>query len=165
MRDIDIQAAVAGALARREEARRDWLSSGLLFLALIPAEDDPPEKSREYRNEISAVSRALDEDELRGGKDELGRYGYGSVTVGPGSTIIGSWSDPVTMFTLALAPVVVPAITKILVTWLKTRSGRKVRGQIGDIQIEAQTAEEVARLLQYALELRQKAKSKKKEEP
>ena len=55
-----IEAAETLAMARREKAASDWLSSGLLFLALIPAEDDPPETNVEYRNETWEISRSLD---------------------------------------------------------------------------------------------------------
>ena len=150
-----MERARTAALERREFVRHEWLSSGLLFLALLPAEDDLPETNKAYKKETWAISRSL---------DALGITPVG-ITIGPGSYWIGQWTGPITMFTLALAPVVLPAVTKIIVTWLKARSGRKVRAQIGDIKVEAQTEEEVEKLLQYAMELCQNVKNNKNDKP
>jgi hypothetical protein len=47
----------------------------------------------------------------------------------------------------------------IVVTWLKRRNGRKARLKIGNIEAEAQTVEEVERLIKQAEEF-QKSKQK-----
>jgi hypothetical protein len=144
-----MERARTAALDRREFARREWVSSGLLFLALVPAEDDLPETSEAYKNETWGISRSL---------DALGISPLG-ITIGPGSYHIGQWTGPITMFTIALAPFVVPAVTEIVVTWLKAHSGRKIRTQIGDVKVEARTAEEAKELLQHAMELSQSIKN------
>jgi restriction system protein len=143
----EIQSAVAAALARREKAARDWLSSGLLYLALMPAEDDLPETSVQYMDETSAIGRAL---------DALGVEAYPRITTGPGEYWIGAWDDPVTQFTLELTSKVVPAVATIVLGYLKHRGGRSVRAQIGNEELQASTAEEVWNLLQFAVNARQK---------
>jgi hypothetical protein len=49
----------------------------------------------------------------------------------------------------------VPALCGALGAWLASRSGRKVRIKIGDIEAEAHTQEEVEKLLAHAQEIQQ----------
>ena len=53
--------------------------------------------------------------------------------------------------------IALPALAGILGAWLHARYGRKVRLKIGDIEAEAQTAEEVEKLLDKAHEIQQRS--------
>jgi len=49
--------------------------------------------------------------------------------------------------------------------WLQARSGRRVRLKVGEIEVEAQTVEEVERLLACAQEILQRNQAKAIQEP
>ena len=55
------------------------------------------------------------------------------------------------MLTLAVA--LAPALCTALGAWLGSRNGRKMRIKVGDIEAEAQTQEQVEKLLMRALEI------------
>ena len=50
-----------------------------------------------------------------------------------------------------LAPTLIPAVAGLCGAWVQARYGRKVRIKVGDIEVEARTAEEVERLLMTAV--------------
>jgi hypothetical protein len=58
-------------------------------------------------------------------------------------------------FVVKAVAIVGPPVGTVLGAWLHARYGRKVRLKIGDIEAEAQTAEEVERLLARAQEFQQ----------
>lgn len=60
---------------------------------------------------------------------------------------------------------VAPALCTALGAWLHARYGRKVRLKIGEIEVEAQTREEVEKLLAKALEIQRNNEPKKLHEP
>ena len=120
-----------------------------LKLTLIRAADDPPLRSSEYQKGLHDFA------------DSLGTAGFKvSVTLelieaaggaGP-ATYLGDF-----MIELARSPLVV-VIGTAVGAWLHARYGRKVRLRMGDIEAEAQTAEEVERLLARGLEIQQLSK-------
>jgi hypothetical protein len=59
-------------------------------------------------------------------------------------------------FVLKLSAAVGPVLGTAIGAWLHARYGRKVRIKVGDIETEAQTMEEVERLLARALEIQQR---------
>ena len=61
--------------------------------------------------------------------------------------------------------IALPALAGILGVWLHARYGRKVPLKIGDIEAEAQTAEEVEKLLDTAHEIQQRSQPKVIHEP
>lgn len=64
-------------------------------------------------------------------------------------------------YLLGAALIVLPALTKIIVAWVQAAPGRKVRVKIGDTQIEANSVEDVERLISAINELQTKASRKK----
>ena len=57
-------------------------------------------------------------------------------------------------FVVALK-VIGPTLGVIFVAWLQGRSGRKIRLKIGEVEVEARTAEEVENLLEKAKQFQQ----------
>jgi hypothetical protein len=55
----------------------------------------------------------------------------------------------------ALINAAVPALCTALGVWLGSRNGRKVRIKVGDTEVEAQTPEEVEKLLAHAQQIQQ----------
>jgi hypothetical protein len=61
--------------------------------------------------------------------------------------------------------IVLPSLGTLLGVWLQARFGRKVRIKVGDIEVEARTAEEVDALLKQALEVKKANEPKLIHEP
>ena len=55
----------------------------------------------------------------------------------------------------------IAAIAGVVGAWLHAKYGRKARLKIGDVEAEAQTVEEVERLLAHALEIKQNNQPKR----
>jgi hypothetical protein len=72
---------------------------------------------------------------------------------------------PVGDFMVALAPTILPALAAIVVTWLRVRSGRKVRVKISNTYMEARTPDEIEQLLKAAAEFERDKHSKKHDTP
>jgi hypothetical protein len=63
-------------------------------------------------------------------------------------------------FMIKFAATAGPALGTLIGAWLHARYGRKVRLKIGDIEAEAQSVEEVEKLLQQAEQFQQQAQQK-----
>lgn len=104
-----------------------------IWIELIPSRDDPDWQSPQYQHELGAVEYGLKlhgicaypeiADEEPG---EAGRRLTGAFTLLPRATLP----------TLAF-----------LGGWIKARMGRKIRGRVGAVEIEAATIEELLKLL------------------
>ncbi len=68
---------------------------------------------------------------------------------------VGGYTGEISLLISAIGPV----LTGILVAWLHAKAGRKVRLKDGDIEVEAQTSQQVKDLYTFAQE--QRAKQKK----
>jgi hypothetical protein len=68
-------------------------------------------------------------------------------------------------FLLRVIPTIGPLVATAAGAWLHARYGRKVRIKAGDIEAEAQTAEEVEKLLNKAFEIQKRTDVNKKNEP
>jgi hypothetical protein len=68
-------------------------------------------------------------------------------------------------FYVQLAAMVGPTVGTALGAWLHARYGRKIRVKIGDVEAEAQTVAEVARLLEKAQQIQQRNEPKKIYQP
>ena len=115
-----------------------------LFLALIPALNDPPFRSQDYQAELRQFEQDLQSKGLE---------------VSPIIELREAWT-PVPFpapyvgdFITKLAAIVGPAFGMGVGAWLHARYGRRVRLKVGDIEAEAQTLEEVEKLLTHALEI------------
>jgi len=64
-------------------------------------------------------------------------------------------------FLIKFAPTVGPVLAAAGGAWLHAKYGRKIRLKIGDIEAEAQTVEEVEKLLAKAQEIQRKNEPKK----
>ena len=60
----------------------------------------------------------------------------------------------------ALANAIMPALCTALGVWLGSRNGRSVSIKIGDIEVKAQTKEEVEKLFSRALEIQQETQQR-----
>jgi len=65
--------------------------------------------------------------------------------------------EPITVKLLlaVVLPLLISAFTAVF-AWLRARYGRKVRLKVGEIEIEAQTAEQVKTLLNHVEEVHQR---------
>jgi hypothetical protein len=77
----------------------------------------------------------------------------------------GGPADLLAHFVVPIAGIVVPVLGGVLVGWLQSRAGRKVRLKIGDIEAEARTSVEVDKLLLRAEKFQQDSASSKSVTP
>src|SRR5437879_1212570 len=115
-----------------------------LDLTLVPAPEDPPLKTPAYQTGLRQFEQALKSHGLQ---------------VSYTLEVQEAWTpEPIPAaylgdFTIKLALAVVAAVSGCVGTWLHGRNGRKVRLKVGEIEAEAQTIEDVDKLLAHALEI------------
>jgi hypothetical protein len=117
-------------------------------LILIPAPHDPPSSSPEYEKELVGLVQSLQAQ----GAEVSSQIAWSEAAEGAALTV-------------KLAAVAGPALGGILGAWLHAKYGRKVRLKIGDIEAEAQTEEQVQKLLKQAEEFQQRNQPKVIHEP
>jgi hypothetical protein len=125
-----------------------------LTIRLFPALDDAPARSMLYQREL----RRFEESLLALGLDvrvsiELRESGVPETLAAVVSPYLGD-------FMIKFAATAGPALGTLIGAWLHARYGRKVRLKIGDIEAEAQSVEEVEKLLQQAEQFQQQAQQK-----
>jgi hypothetical protein len=120
-----------------------------LKITMIPALEDPDNESPAYQGDLAEFAKSLKkagvEYEAKPGKLLLTDT---SPFIYAGTFVIG-------MIT-GLSPILV----NFVAAWLHGRSGRKVRLKVGEIEAEAQTVEEVEKLLKQAEEIQQRNQPK-----
>jgi hypothetical protein len=115
-------------------------------LSLVASSDEADPRDSAYQNELRDVEQALRDEGL-------------DIAVGSGfqkSANLGSWLTGDFIVHVGAAATFVSVAAKslvpVLVEWVKGRAGRKVRLKKGDIEIEAQTPDEIERLWKVAAE-------------
>ena len=120
-------------------------------IILVPASDDTSLESDEYQKV------------LRDFREELRAIG---VKYSPQVRVMdaaGGAAPAIYTGALAIAMTAFPVVGKVLVAWIKSRNGRRVKAKVGDINIEASNAQDVEELLRLALRWKKKEpKSRKK---
>lgn len=114
----------------------------ILRIGLVPAPDESL-MSGEVQFALESIDEALEGDDGLSGRI-YARSGL--------ATSLGHLGD----YAVPLAQVLAPTFAAIVVSWLKGRAGRKVKVRTADTVIEAQTAEEVAFLIDRVAELHAK---------
>ena len=129
------------------------MKTELVRIFLIPASDDAPLRSAEYQEQLSTFHDALATGGLEpSSKQQLNEsFGAATVYLGEFGVVLGK----------SLATILPAAIG----AWLHAKYGRKVRLKIDDIEVEAQTVEEVEQLLARAEEIQQRNQPKVIHEP
>ena len=111
------------------------IDPGVSLVHLTSAPDDPPASSPEYQRELGDLLHSL----RASGVVVSARYASNG-GVGLSGTFV--------IRTASLGSV----FETVLKEWIKSRYGRKAQLRIGNSDVEAQTAEEVAALLKHARE-------------
>lgn len=118
------------------------LTANECHLFLVPGSADPPERSEEYQGELERAYEAMKARGIAVQPRVVVRK-----SAGGGASFVGEFIVP-------LAQAIGPTLGVVLVAWLQGRSGRKVRMKVGDIEVEARTADELEKLLLRAQELK-----------
>ena len=131
-------------------SRPETLGADELELHLIAAPDDAPSWEPEYQGELFYLNHRL----------AAGGVEYSCLVEGPGC------KGPVEAAALGelfikFTELAVPVIGTVVGAWLHARYGRKVRLKIGEIEAEAQTWEDVDKLLARAQQIQQRSQPPK----
>lgn len=111
-----------------------------LTLSLIGAPDDGDEQNEAYQNELRRIERGLRDTGAQIAPQAIFRKNASASAILTGDFLI-------------VVQTLGPAFTYLGV-WIQSRLGRKVRIKIGDIEVEAATAQEAERLLERARAIR-----------
>jgi hypothetical protein len=108
---------------------------------LCAAPSDPHVSTQEFQTGLGDIAAALHASNIKYSQriqmfDSVDVPGYG----------IGQ-------YTLAYAAIAAPIFSAALVAWLAGRAGRKLKIKVRDIELEANSPEEIDLLIQKALEL------------
>jgi hypothetical protein len=107
-------------------------------LTLVPAGDDGDRFSEGCQRELRHFY-----DQLRAGQTQVRPRIFTMDSVGAGGGLVGE-------FVIPLAQVIGPVLGGAAVAWLQGRAGRKLRLNVGDVEVEARTPEEIEQLLKQA---------------
>jgi len=125
-----------------------------LTITLLPARDDAALRSADYQRELHRFEESLTAQGLQVGVSiELRESGAPN----PLALVLPHYLGD---FTIKLVATVGPPLGALIGAWLHARHGRKVRLKIGDIEAEAQSIDEVEKLLQQAERFQQRSQAK-----
>jgi hypothetical protein len=114
---------------------------------LMRSRDDPPENDPKIQEELTKFSQTL-----RSAGVTFSQRGMAFDSV-------DALGYPIGEFIVTATQAIGPTLGVVFVAWIQGRSGRKTRLKFGDVEAEAQTEEEVRKLLDHMAEF-QKAASK-----
>jgi hypothetical protein len=114
--------------------------SNQIVLELCPSADEPPVHAPEARVELDTVSRALRSTGATFSQLMVSLHATNAFDYPSASFLITTLAKPA-----------LEAVGVIVAAWIHARTGRKVRLQVGDIEIEARTPEEIDQLLKSAV--------------
>jgi hypothetical protein len=112
-----------------------------VHLTMIAALDDPDQRSSGYQRQLTQFADSLTSN----GMDFSAARSLRMTEAAP--VVYGG------AFTVQVLPALVPVVCTLLGAWLRGRYDRRVRLKVGDIEAEAQTVEDVEKLLRRAQEL------------
>jgi hypothetical protein len=120
-----------------------------LELRLIAAGDDSPLRSPAYQQDLREFERSLGSRGLKvSSAIAISESGSPDTLAFIVPTYLGD-------FSIKLAGIIGTALATVIGAWLHAKYGRKVRVKVGEIEAEAQTVEEVKKLLDRAQEIQQ----------
>jgi hypothetical protein len=130
-----------------------------LTITLLPALDDAPPRSDSYQSELRRFGDSLTAQGFEVGVSiELRESGVPDTL----ALIIPPYLGD---FIIKFSATVGPALGTLMGAWLHARYGRKIRLKIGDIEAEAQSEEQVEKLLRQAEQFQQRNQRKIIEKP
>ncbi len=136
-----------------------------LQLTLIPAPDEPlPENLDELRQQFESLGLERQHPANRVKPATFAAWVLGPFTLGIGltaGTAASIGAATFATFAKQFAESAGPLLATALGAWLHARYGRKVRIKVGEIEAEAQTPEELEKLLEKAQEIRERNEPKK----
>lgn len=114
-----------------------------IHIVLLASHEDPVVSDPAYQQELRTFSAPLHEAGVKFTQrgiafDSAQAMGY-----------------PLGEYFISLAGIVGPIVGVALGAWINGRAGRKVKLKVGDIEIEANSQEEVEALLNMALEVKE----------
>lgn len=141
MADImdELLAAMAARYASDEERWRKE-NPGKVRFYLLRARDESPILTREWQSSFREVLSAIRDNHINVDAPFIACDAIDAVSGYTGELAV-------------LIQAVSPVLTGILGAWLQSKTNRKVRLKVGDIEVEANTVSEVDQLLQHALSL------------
>ena len=121
------------------------MNSDSFELILVPSPNDAPPFSEEYQQELSEFTK-------NAGASSQTMFAMDSGSGGGGA--LGE-------FVFNNSSALIATLSTLGGVWLKSKFGRKLKLRFGDIEIEANSIEEINSMVEAVLTLKGKAKSKK----
>ena len=113
-----------------------------LSVELLTAEDEPPRKDPSVQKGYRAFQTILDDAGVKSSQRTMFLDGCGAL------------GYPLGAFILDFTTAVVPVLQVAVAGWFVTRKGRKVRLKLDGVEFEANTVEELARLVEIYKSMR-----------
>jgi hypothetical protein len=110
--------------------------------------DDPTVNAPEFQKQLRDVSKSLHSANVK--------YTVRGMTFDS----VDALGFQLPEFVVTLAPGAIGAVAGICGAWVQTRYGRKVRLKIGDVEAEGRSVDEIASLLQRAVDFRKSDSTK-----
>ena len=129
-----------------------------LKLTFIPSPDDPRPSDTRYQEELGRFEQTITSQGL-----EVSALFEFRESASPG--FISPYMGEFYIKLASLAATTIGVLGMAISTWLRARYGRKVRLKIGEIEAEAQSLEDVERLLQRAEQFQKRNEPKAIHEP
>ncbi len=120
------------------------LDQAEICLTLVPAEADGDRAGEDCQRELRHCY-----EQLRASGMKVSPRIYTKDSAGAVGSLVGE-------FVIPLATTIGPVLAAAVSAWFQRRDGRKLRLKVGDIEVEAHSEEELERLLEQAIEVRER---------
>jgi hypothetical protein len=117
------------------------MDQGQILLKMRRAPDDPAENDPKFQEELREFSKSLHATGLTFSQRAIAFDSVDAIGHPLAEFVIGRLGLPL-----------IGAVAHVCATWVKARTGRKLRLKIGDVVAEAETVEDIERLMKQAAE-------------
>jgi hypothetical protein len=137
------RAWAANRAFQAELSRKRRMETGELEIELARGTDDPQESDPAYQAELQKFKAPLNEAGIR--------YKQSAIALDS----VDAHGHPLGEFALEFVKGIAPVVSAVLVAWITAKYGRKVRVKFLEIEVEARSVNEVERLINKVVAVRE----------